>query len=116
MAVEAVRVQVPLLAPLKNKIGFHLPMLKRINVFYSGKVQGVGFRFTTEEIARGLGIAGWVRNLRDGRVELIAEAEESALRDFLSRIEQYFKNYIRDINVEWQVPTGEFKDFTIRFY
>lgn len=91
-------------------------MQKRIHVFYSGRVQGVGFRFTTEDMARDLGITGWVRNLRDGRVEVVAEAEESALKDFLSRIGQYFRSYIRNSDVRWEGAAGEFRDFGIKFY
>ena len=90
-------------------------MKTRIHVHYSGRVQGVGFRFTTEDIAQELGVTGWVRNLHDSRVEVIAEAEETVLKDFLSRIEQYFSNYIRDVNIQWQKSTGEFRDFGIRF-
>ncbi len=90
-------------------------MLRRIHVFYSGRVQGVGFRFTTEDLARDSRVTGWVRNLRGGQVELVAEAEESVLKDFLSRIEQYFRSYIQAADIQWQEPTGEFRDFGIRF-
>ena len=90
-------------------------MLSRIHVLYSGRVQGVGFRFTTEDVAHNLGVTGWVRNLRDSRVEVVAEAEETILNDFLSRIEQYFRSYIRDVDIQWQESTGEFRDFGIRF-
>ena len=90
-------------------------MKKRIHVYYSGRVQGVGFRFITEDIAGSSGVAGWVRNLADARVELVAEAEELVLKDFLSRIRQYFRSYIRDEDIKWQEPTGEFRDFGIRF-
>ena len=90
-------------------------MLRRIHVFYLGRVQGVGFRFTTEDLAQSLGVTGWTKNLRDSRVELIAEAEELILKDFLSRIEQYFGSYIQDIDIQWQESTGEFRDFGIRF-
>jgi acylphosphatase len=90
-------------------------MQKGIHVFYLGRVQGVGFRFTTEDIARDLGVTGWVRNLRDGRVEVVAEAEEPVLKDFITRIEQYFQSYIQDTDISWQEPTGEFRDFGIKF-
>ena len=90
-------------------------MHKRIHVFYSGRVQGVGFRFTAQDIARDLGVTGWVRNLSDGRVEAIAEAEETVLNDFLARIKQYFHNYIRSVDIQWEEPSGEFTGFGIRF-
>ena len=90
-------------------------MAKQIHVYYTGGVQGVGFRFTAEDIARDLGVFGWVQNLRDGRVEIVAQGEEGALKDFLDRINQYFSRYIQDVKVEWQAATGEFKDFGIKF-
>lgn len=90
-------------------------MVKRVSAYYSGMVQGVGFRFTAESIAGDLGVRGWVKNLRDGRVEIVAEAEEGALKDFLGRIEQSLSHYIRDTDVKWQEPTGEFNEFRIAF-
>jgi acylphosphatase len=89
--------------------------MKRIHIFYSGRVQGVGFRFTVERIALKLGITGWVKNLFDGRVELVAEGKEEKLEKFLKEINDYFANYILDSELFWKEPTGEFKDFRIRF-
>jgi acylphosphatase len=90
-------------------------MKKQVHVFYSGRVQGVGFRFTVESIARNLEVAGWVKNLRDGRVEIMAEAEEGILKDLLERINKYFSHYIRQADVEWAPAAGEFKDFGVEF-
>ena len=90
-------------------------MKKQIHVYYSGRVQGVGFRFTAEDIANDLEICGWVKNLRDGRVEVVAESEEEVLKNFLSRINQYFSRYIQDVDTQWLPATGEFKDFGIEF-
>lgn len=95
---------------MTSKIGF-----KRVNVFYSGRVQGVGFRFTAEAVARDLGIVGWVKNLRDGRVEVLVEGEEAMLKEFLEKITQEMSSYIRHAEVSWEQPTGEFNDFGIRF-
>ena len=90
-------------------------MRKQVHLYYSGSVQGVGFRFTAQDLASELGVLGWVRNLRDGRVELIAEAEEDVLKDFLGRINKYFSNYIRDADIKWLEATGEFKEFALAF-
>jgi len=75
----------------------------------------VGFRFTAEDIARDLEVCGWVKNLRDGRVEVVAEAEENNLKEFLSKIYEYFSRYIQDVDIDWQEAAGEFKDFGIKF-
>jgi len=88
---------------------------KRIHVFYSGHVQGVGFRYTAEDIASGLGLGGWVKNLPDGRVEVISEGEEKKLQMFLDKIESILDRYIRDKSVNWEQATQEFDNFNIRF-
>ena len=90
-------------------------MKKQVHAYYSGGVQGIGFRFTAERLAEELGIFGWVSNLGDGRVELVAEAAEDTLKDFLSQISGIFSRYIQDADVEWVPATGEFKDFGVKF-
>lgn len=89
--------------------------IKRVRIFYSGRVQGIGFRFTAEAVARDLGIGGWVRNLRDGRVEVLAEGEEITLKDFLEKVAQEMSGYVKHAEISWEQPTGEFDDFGIRF-
>ena len=92
-------------------------MKKRLSVFWSGRVQGVGFRYTTESVALELGIAGWVRNLPDGRVEAVAEGSEKSLRLMLERITSGpMKPYIRGVETRWERATGEFEEFQIRFF
>ena len=92
-------------------------MKKRIHVFYSGRVQGVGFRLTAEETAHSVGVVGWVKNLRDGRVELIAEAEESTLERFLKMIRTGpMKNFIQAEDISWSDATDTFDEFEIRYY
>ncbi len=91
-------------------------MNKRIHVYYSGSVQGVGFRYTAERAASSLGLTGWVKNLSDGRLEVVCEGKESALIEFLKKIEGVFKDYIRDADVEWGEATEKFENFEVRFY
>jgi acylphosphatase len=90
-------------------------MKKQAEVYYSGQVQGIGFRFTAERLAGEMGITGWVSNLSDGRVELVAEANEDTLKDFIAQINNIFKRYIQDIQTEWKPATGAFKDFGVKF-
>jgi acylphosphatase len=88
---------------------------KRLRAYYSGSVQGIGFRFTAERTASSLGLTGWVKNLRDGRVEILCEGTDSALKEFLKKIEDIFSGYIRDRDIDWGEAMGEFEIFDIRF-
>jgi acylphosphatase len=62
--------------------------MKAVQVFYEGRVQGVGFRYSVRQIAKGFNITGWVRNLPDGRVELQASGEPEEVDAFLEGIRQ----------------------------
>jgi acylphosphatase len=67
-------------------------------VFYSGRVQGVGFRYSTKQLAAGFDVSGWVRNLPDGRVELLViAADADELQAFLTELEENSElaNYIK---------------------
>ena len=63
-------------------------MTASIQVYYEGNVQGVGFRYSVRQIAKGFDVTGSVRNLPDGRVELLAAGEEDEVRSFLEAIGQ----------------------------
>ena len=80
--------------------------LERRRVLYSGDVQGVGFRYTARELARAAGLAGYVRNLTDGRVELVVEGPPPAIREALSSLESEMAGYIDQTTVEPEPPTG----------
>lgn len=67
-------------------------------IFYEGRVQGVGFRFTCRQIARGYEIVGWVRNLPDGRVELQCSGERDEVDGYLEAIaESELKSHIKGV-------------------
>ena len=61
-------------------------MRKTMQVFYEGRVQGVGFRYTARRVAAGFDVSGYVRNLPDGRVELLASGEPDEVDDFLAAL------------------------------
>ena len=91
-------------------------MKKRVHAFFSGTVQGVGFRFTAERIASLARVTGWVKNLRDGKVEVVVEGEEDDLKQFLDRIGTGpLRSYIRDVDVSWEEFRDEFDGFGLRF-
>jgi acylphosphatase len=73
---------------------------ERRRVHFSGRVQGVGFRFTCQALARGFEVAGYVRNLPDGRVELLAEGESVELDALLTSIRQEMDTYIKNVTTQ----------------
>jgi acylphosphatase len=86
----------------------------RAHVWISGRVQGVFFRAHTKELADELGLTGWVRNLPDDRVEAVFEGEEDAVK----RAIEWCKRgpplaSVEKVEVRYEQPTGEFKDFRI---
>lgn len=86
-----------------------------VQVFYEGKVQGVGFRATVKSLASGYDVRGWVRNLPDGRVEMLAAAEEGAeLEAFLEAIaESSLKGHIRRVERHAVETPADLKGFRI---
>ena len=90
-------------------------MEKRLRALFTGSVQGVGFRFTTERMARRFRVTGYVKNLPDGKVELVAEGEETSLKEFLAAVREAFHSYVRDVQTAWSEPSGEFKSFGVKF-
>jgi len=86
----------------------------RMHIFYSGRVQGVGFRYTVKSVAAGFETTGTVRNLLDGRVELIAEGPREELEAFRNAIrEAGLDHFIRNEAVTWSEAAGEFRGFEI---
>lgn len=88
---------------------------RRIQVFFKGRVQGVGFRYACRNLAKGFAVTGFVRNLQDGRVELVAEGEDAEVRDYLAAIAaSELRAFIRDRIETCSPATGEWRDFHIR--
>jgi acylphosphatase len=88
--------------------------MERRTVTYSGNVQGVGFRYTAQRLATRYAVTGYVRNLPNGTVELVAEGQPNELDKFLAAVSERMRDYIRKVNVVKQPATGEFDDFRIR--
>jgi acylphosphatase len=91
-------------------------MKARVHVFVSGRVQGVFFRAETADMADRFGLAGWVRNLPDGRVEALFEGEkedvEKAL-DFCRRGPSGAR--VQNLDLKWEDWKGEFQDFRVAY-
>ena len=87
---------------------------ERLHVFYSGRVQGVGFRYTVKTLARGFEVMGVVRNLPDGRVELVVEGERNELEEFRRAIQDSELGHcVRGEEKSWMEAKNEFRGFEI---
>lgn len=89
---------------------------KRMTARFDGHVQGVGFRYTAVNLAADLNIRGFVRNDMDGAVTLVAEGAEDVLLALVRRVKSsHLGRYIIRDSVSWSQPTGEFRDFSVRY-
>jgi len=91
-------------------------MDKGIEAVFSGMVQGVGFRFTAKHLADRYKIKGWVMNLSDSRVKLAAQGSQKDLDSFLYALKEEFKEYIVDFQSQEKEPSGDYKNFQIKFH
>jgi acylphosphatase len=92
--------------------------MKRVRIHVTGRVQGVFFRVYTRDIARKLTICGFVRNLRDGRVEILAEGAEDSLRKLATWARKEGSPYSRidKTEEEWEnIEKSQFSDFQITY-
>jgi len=86
----------------------------QIEVCYSGQVQGVGFRYEVRQVARDYRVTGYVENLADGRVHLLAEGERGEVGRFLEGVRHALGAYIRHAEEIERVAPPEYGDFRIR--
>jgi acylphosphatase len=88
----------------------------RLHVTIDGRVQGVGFRAFVLRKASELGVTGWVRNRRDGSVEVVAEAERTTLDKFLVALRRGpGAALVTQVDPRWQNATGEFRSFDVKY-
>ena len=85
------------------------------HVIFIGRVQGVGFRFTAHRMAQRHQLTGFVRNLPDGTVEMLAQGPAQYIDDCINDIQEYFGDYVRETRIQ-EIPTDpKYKDFRITF-
>lgn len=83
-------------------------------VIYQGRVQGVGFRYTVQGLAENFPVAGFVRNVPDGSVELVVEGPADQVEEFLDEVARRMATYIQSSTVQEQAPR-DLQGFSIRF-
>lgn len=89
--------------------------MNAFQVYYEGKVQGVGFRYTVKQIAMGFEVVGWVRNLADGRVEMKIMGEDQEMEEFLQEIrESVLASHIQKEETSPVAPLEDVKGFAIK--
>ena len=86
----------------------------RRTIHYAGRVQGVGFRYTVRNIALQFNVLGYVRNLPDGKVELVVEGPDSEIDQILQCIRERMSGFIKSESNQSSPATGEYPHFTIR--
>ena len=85
------------------------------NIIFIGRVQGVGFRFTAHRIAKRCQLTGFVRNLSDGTVEMLAQGQPEDVDDCIRDIEESFSGYVRETKTEEIPPDTRYRNFKITF-
>jgi acylphosphatase len=107
------RISLPARTSLFTQFLMATHSMQRRTVFYRGRVQGVGFRYTARRIAKTYAVTGYVRNLADGRVELVAEGNQAEINRFLAEIVATMESNIHDVQSAVSPATGQFPSFEI---
>jgi len=84
-------------------------------IVFTGHVQGVGFRFTAHRMANRHQLAGFVRNLRDGSVEMVAQGSAGDIDDCIGDIKESFPGYVREVFINDIPPDPKYTIFKITF-
>lgn len=88
----------------------------RIHIWVRGRVQGVGFRAFAQHSGAQLDLTGWVRNVGDDRVEIVAEGSHESLERFAEEMKSGPRaGYVEEAKVEWEAAQGEFKNFSVKY-
>ena len=90
-------------------------MMVAKQIIFLGRVQGVGFRFTAHRIANRHQLTGFVRNLHDGSVEMLAQGPAQDIDDCIAEVKQTFAGYIREAKITELPPNPQYTDFKITF-
>ena len=85
-----------------------------MTVYFSGRVQGVGFRYQTLQVAKEFEVSGWVANLPDGRVQLEAEGRTDEVKDFVAAVQERMEGHIRKTEQSATTRAPQYSGFTIR--
>ena len=85
------------------------------HIIFTGRVQGIGFRFTALDIANRYKLTGMVRNLPDGTVEMVAQGPSDDIADCIRDIKEAFEGYIRETKTKEIPPDPKYTDFKITF-
>ena len=87
--------------------------MEQAHIFFKGSVQGVGFRYTTKTFAQQCRLTGWVKNLPDGRVEIVAEGEKADIHELCRLLEEQFEGFILSTDLKFGKAHGKFDGFEI---
>ena len=89
-------------------------VMHRRTCYFSGRVQGVGFRYTVKNVALQYNVAGFVKNLPDGRVELVMEGPDPDMDRLVQDVSRRMDGYIKRVDSVEDPATGEFQQFNIK--
>ena len=91
-----------------------MPDVHHVTAYFSGRVQGVGFRYQTSQVAKEYDVSGFVKNLPDGRVQLEAEGAAAEVSEFIAAVHERMTGYVRKIEQTEAKRAAQFRGFSIQ--